>query len=400
MRARARPCRRRRGARRRHPTGPPPPTPPGQSGSARRARDVVRVAGWGHAGGAGAGGVVARPGREPRPAGRAGARGRRPGGAPRGLRPRLRRGRAPTWRTSPSRSTGPSWPRWSGSPPSAAPPWSPGCSSGATARRTTPSWCAAARAPTTARSISTTRSATASPTSSPPGRWTPVTVELGGITVGVMTCYDLRFPEQARALVDRGAEVLLVPAAWVAGPRKVDHWTTLLRARAIENTVYVVGVGQPGPRYTGHSMVVGPLGDVLVEGGDGRRDAARRARPRARWRRPAVPTRRWPTGACNLTRRVQGCSTSSCGPRAGRRAARPPSRRRRAGRGGDAAAHRRGAEAGHAVAPDSPAPEPAADRPPSGHPHRLGVGALADGRRSRPPWRWSPRSPAPTDRAG
>jgi predicted amidohydrolase len=70
-------------------------------------------------------------------------------------------------------------------------------------------------------------------------------------------------------LVDEGAEVLVVPAAWVAGPRKVDHWTTLLRARAIENTVYVVGVGQPGPRYSGHSMVVGPLGDVLVEAGDG-----------------------------------------------------------------------------------------------------------------------------------
>ena len=102
-----------------------------------------------------------------------------------------------------------------------------------------------------------------------PGPLEPVTVELGGVTVGMMTCYDLRFPELARALVDRGAEVLLVPAAWVAGPRKVDHWTTLLRARAIENTVYVVGVGQPGPRYTGHSMVVGPLGDVLVEGGDG-----------------------------------------------------------------------------------------------------------------------------------
>ena len=100
-----------------------------------------------------------------------------------------------------------------------------------------------------------------------PGPWEPLTVEIGGTTVGVMTCYDLRFPELARALVDRGAEVLVVPAAWVAGPRKVDHWTTLLRARAIENTVYVVGVGQPGPRYTGHSMVVGPLGDVLVEAG-------------------------------------------------------------------------------------------------------------------------------------
>jgi predicted amidohydrolase len=96
-----------------------------------------------------------------------------------------------------------------------------------------------------------------------------VVLELGGFTVGIMTCYDLRFPELARRLVDQGAEVLVVPAAWVAGPRKVDHWTTLLRARAIENTAYVVGVGQPGPRYSGHSMVVGPLGDVLVEAGDG-----------------------------------------------------------------------------------------------------------------------------------
>jgi predicted amidohydrolase len=101
------------------------------------------------------------------------------------------------------------------------------------------------------------------------GPVTPLTFDLGGTTVGLMTCYDLRFPELARRLVDGGAEVILVPAAWVAGPRKVDHWTTLLRARAIENTAYVVGVGQPGPRYTGHSMVVGPLGDVLVEAGDG-----------------------------------------------------------------------------------------------------------------------------------
>ena len=60
-----------------------------------------------------------------------------------------------------------------------------------------------------------------------------------------------------------------MPAAWVAGPRKVDHWRTLVRARAIENTVFVVAAGQPGPRYTGHSMVVDPLGDVLAEAGDG-----------------------------------------------------------------------------------------------------------------------------------
>ncbi|MEJ7794122.1 MAG: carbon-nitrogen hydrolase family protein [Nocardioides sp.] len=101
------------------------------------------------------------------------------------------------------------------------------------------------------------------------GEISAATVELGGLTLGLMTCYDLRFPEQARALVDAGADVLVVPAAWVAGERKVDHWRTLVRARAIENTAYVVAVGQPGPRYCGHSMVVDPLGDVLVEAGEG-----------------------------------------------------------------------------------------------------------------------------------
>jgi len=95
-----------------------------------------------------------------------------------------------------------------------------------------------------------------------------VTAPLGGFTLGLMTCYDLRFPEQARALVDAGADVLVAPSAWVAGERKVDHWRTLARARAIENTTYVLAVGQPGPRYTGHTMVVGPLGEVLVEAGE------------------------------------------------------------------------------------------------------------------------------------
>lgn len=101
------------------------------------------------------------------------------------------------------------------------------------------------------------------------GATEPVVVEVGGFAVGLMTCYDLRFPELARALVDRGAEVLLVPAAWVAGPRKVEHWRTLLRARAIENTVFVAAAGQPGPRYSGHSLVADPFGDVLAEAGDG-----------------------------------------------------------------------------------------------------------------------------------
>ena len=97
----------------------------------------------------------------------------------------------------------------------------------------------------------------------------PVLVEVDGVSVGLMTCYDLRFPELARELVRRGAQLLVAPSAWVAGPGKVDHWRTLVRARAIENTVYVAAVGQPGPRYIGHSLVAGPSGDVVAELGDG-----------------------------------------------------------------------------------------------------------------------------------
>ena len=101
-----------------------------------------------------------------------------------------------------------------------------------------------------------------------PGPLEPVSLDVDGVTVGLMTCYDLRFPELARALADQGAELLVVPAAWVAGPRKVEHWRTLVRARAIENTVYVAAAGQPAPRYSGHSMLVAPTGDVIGEAGD------------------------------------------------------------------------------------------------------------------------------------
>lgn len=102
-----------------------------------------------------------------------------------------------------------------------------------------------------------------------PGPVEPAVVDVGGWRVGLMTCYDLRFPELARRLVDAGAELVVVPAAWVAGPRKAHHWRTLVTARAIENTVYVAAVGQPAPRYTGHSMVVDPLGDVVADAGAG-----------------------------------------------------------------------------------------------------------------------------------
>lgn len=96
----------------------------------------------------------------------------------------------------------------------------------------------------------------------------PVTVPVGDEVLGLMTCYDLRFPELARALVDRGADVLAVPAAWLAGDRKLEHWRTLLAARAIENTVGVVAAAQCGRSYTGHSMVLDASGAVLAEAGD------------------------------------------------------------------------------------------------------------------------------------
>jgi predicted amidohydrolase len=100
----------------------------------------------------------------------------------------------------------------------------------------------------------------------------PAVVPVAGWQVGLMTCYDLRFPELGRRLVDAGAELIVIPAAWVAGPRKVRHWQTLVIARAIENTVYVAAVGQPAPRYSGHSMVVDPMGEVVAECGPGAPD--------------------------------------------------------------------------------------------------------------------------------
>lgn len=88
------------------------------------------------------------------------------------------------------------------------------------------------------------------------------------VTVGVMTCYDLRFPELARALVDDGCDLLAVPSAWVAGPLKEEQWTTLVRSRAIENVVYVAAADQPVPVYAGRAMVVDPFGVVVASLGE------------------------------------------------------------------------------------------------------------------------------------
>ncbi|GAB4010693.1 carbon-nitrogen hydrolase family protein [Nocardioides ultimimeridianus] len=129
------------------------------------------------------------------------------------------------------------------------------------------------------------------------GPTAPTLVEVNGWQIGLMTCYDLRFPELARALVDRGAEVLVLPAAWVAGPGKIDHWRTLLTARAIENTVYVAAAGQPAPRYCGTSLVIDPLGRVLAEAGPEeetviRADADAQVLAEARRTNPSLANRR------------------------------------------------------------------------------------------------------------
>ncbi|WP_293780829.1 carbon-nitrogen hydrolase family protein [uncultured Aeromicrobium sp.] len=96
----------------------------------------------------------------------------------------------------------------------------------------------------------------------------PQLLETDGFTIGMQTCYDLRFPETSRTLVDAGADVIALPAEWVPGPLKEFHWTTLLRARAIENTVYVVAADQCAPTGAGNSVVLDPMGNTLAGVGE------------------------------------------------------------------------------------------------------------------------------------
>jgi predicted amidohydrolase len=116
----------------------------------------------------------------------------------------------------------------------------------------------------------------------------PVLFDLAGLRVGVMTCYDVRFPELARALAAGGAQLLVVPAAWAAGLFKEEHWVTLVRARAIENTVWVAAAGQVpdpadpaggAPTGIGRSMLVDPMGTVRLDLGPGRGIAVGEADP-------------------------------------------------------------------------------------------------------------------------
>ena len=101
-----------------------------------------------------------------------------------------------------------------------------------------------------------------------------VLTTLAGAAVGMQICYDIRFPELTRALAVGGASLVTVSAAWQAGLFKEEHWVTLLRARAIENTVWVAAVGQVpdpdekptrAPTGVGRSMLIDPLGVVRAD---------------------------------------------------------------------------------------------------------------------------------------
>ena len=91
----------------------------------------------------------------------------------------------------------------------------------------------------------------------------PVKTSVG--KMGMMICYDLRFPEMSRILASSGSEILVVPSAWVKGKMKEEHWITINKTRAIENGCYVISPDQVGNIYCGRSIVIDPYGKILLD---------------------------------------------------------------------------------------------------------------------------------------
>ncbi len=93
---------------------------------------------------------------------------------------------------------------------------------------------------------------------------------LDTMPAGLGICYDLRFPELFRSLALRGAQIVFIPAEWPAA--RGDHWRTLVQARAIENNMYICAVNcvgeHKGAAFYGHSLLIGPEGRIIAEGGD------------------------------------------------------------------------------------------------------------------------------------
>jgi len=91
----------------------------------------------------------------------------------------------------------------------------------------------------------------------------PVKTPIG--KVGMMICYDLRFPEMSRSLSSAGSEILVAPSAWVQGEMKEEHWVAINKTRAIENGCYVIAPDQVGNIYCGRSLVIDPYGKIILD---------------------------------------------------------------------------------------------------------------------------------------
>ena len=130
----------------------------------------------------------------------------------------------------------------------------------------------------------------------------PEVFEAGRIRFGLQTCYDARFPEVTRRIVDAGADVVCMPAEWVRGPLKEAHWRVLTTARALENTMYVAAADHAPPVGAGNSMIVDPMGVEVATIGEAtdvavawvsreRIEAVRRLNPALALRRFAITER-------------------------------------------------------------------------------------------------------------
>jgi deaminated glutathione amidase len=95
--------------------------------------------------------------------------------------------------------------------------------------------------------------------------FSPVDSPLGKL--GIMVCYDLRFPELSRILTIEGSNTLVSPSGWVQGTMKEDHWLTMCKARSIENGVYLIAPNQVGNVFCGRSLVIDPFGIVILDMG-------------------------------------------------------------------------------------------------------------------------------------
>jgi predicted amidohydrolase len=128
------------------------------------------------------------------------------------------------------------------------------------------------------------------------GTQDPLLVEVDGFRAAVVICYDMRFASFIERAADQGAELLLAPAAWVAGPLKEEHLSVVARARALDNTMYVAVGGMAGVGYTGRSSIVDPLGALIAGLGDGEgvaiADISHERLQEARTRLPVLAQRR------------------------------------------------------------------------------------------------------------